>query len=170
VTADAERPEIVEHGAPGEPAADEAPANEVIEQPAKIMRIGSMIRQLLEEVRNAELDERSRDRMRDIYEISVSELAGTLSPDLRQELARLAMPFADDGAPSEAELRVAQAQLVGWLEGLFQGIQATMFAQQMMARQQLEQMRQLPPGAPPPPGMPGPMGPQGAEHRPGTYL
>jgi len=170
VSTEAERPEIVEHGGSGAPG-EEAGPTEVIEQPAKIMRIGSMIRQLLEEVRSAELDERSRDRMRDIYELSVNELASTLSPDLRQELARLTMPFADDATPpSGSELRVAQAQLVGWLEGLFQGIQATMFAQQMMARQQLEQMRQLQPGGPQGPGMAGPMGGPGSDHRPGTYL
>lgn len=168
MTADAERPEIVEPGATPEGGAPEA-HTEVIEQPAKIMRIGSMIRQLLEEVRSAQLDERSRDRMRDIYEMSVNELASTLSPDLQQELARLTTPFADEEAPSDAELRVAQAQLVGWLEGLFQGIQATMFAQQVMARQQLEQMRQLQPGGMQGPG--GPMGPPGGgDHRPGTYL
>ncbi|MEZ5233111.1 MAG: proteasome activator [Acidimicrobiales bacterium] len=167
MTADAERPEIIESGAAPEGAERDAPT-EVIEQPAKIMRIGSMIRQLLEEVRNAELDERSRDRMRDIYEMSVHELASTLSPDLQEELARLTTPFTEEEAPSPAELRVAQAQLVGWLEGLFQGIQATMFAQQMMARQQLEQMRQLPGGMP---GPGGPMGTPGAgDHRPGTYL
>ena len=168
VSADAERPEIVDHpgSGPGDERGSDAGHNEVIEQPAKIMRIGSMIRQLLEEVRSAELDDRSRDRMRDIYEISVNELASTLSPDLRQELARLTTPFTDTGAPpSGAELRVAQAQLVGWLEGLFQGIQATMFAQQVMARQQLEQMRQLQPGM-----GPGPMQPGGGDHRPGTYL
>ncbi len=167
-----EHPEIVEPNVPGAGAEEAAGTpTEVIEQPAKIMRIGSMIRQLLEEVRGAELDERSRDRMRDIYELSVNELASTLSPDLRLELARLTMPFADDGSPpSGPELRIAQAQLVGWLEGLFQGIQATMFAQQMMARQQLEQMRQLQPGAPQGPGMGPPMGPPGGDHRPGTYL
>ncbi len=167
MTADAERPEIVEPGDAHDAAAAEETPSEVIEQPAKIMRIGSMIRQLLEEVRSADLDERSRDRMRDIYEMSVHELASTLSPDLREELTRLTTPFTEDGAPSESELRVAQAQLVGWLEGLFQGIQATMFAQQMMARQQLEQMRQLQPGMPQGPG--GPQG-MGGEHRPGTYL
>ena len=119
-----------------------------------------MIKQLLDEVRAAPLDEPSRERLRDIYETSVHELAAALSPDLRDELARLAPPFASD-TPSEAELRVAKAQLVGWLEGLFHGIQATLFAQQVAARQQLEQIRgQLPPGqgaAPP-------------EQRPGTYL
>ena len=176
MTADAERPEIVNLDASPEASqpGEQQPPNEVIEQPAKIMRIGSMIRQLLEEVRSAELDERSRDRMRDIYDLSVHELSTTLSPDLQQELARLTMPFTEEEAPSGAELRVAQAQLVGWLEGLFQGIQATMFAQQVMARQQLEQMRGLPPGStgPPPGGPGGPMGgpAPGAEHRPGTYL
>ncbi len=171
VTVEPEHPEIIESTAPGAAVGETASPTEVIEQPAKIMRIGSMIRQLLEEVRGAELDERSRDRMRDIYELSVNELASTLSPDLRLELARLTMPFADDGAPpSGAELRIAQAQLVGWLEGLFQGIQATMFAQQVMARQQLEQMRQLQPGDPQGPGMGSAMGLPGGDHRPGTYL
>ena len=132
---------------------------ESVEQPAKVMRIGSMIRQLLEEVRQAPLDDASRTRLKEIYETSVRELAEGLSPDLQDELARLALPF-DQGSPSDAELRIAQAQLVGWLEGLFHGIQATLFAQQMQARQQLEQMGQqrgLPPGA------------QG-DGRPGTYL
>jgi hypothetical protein len=134
---------------------------ETIEQPAKVMRIGSMIKQLLDEVRAAPLDERSRDRLRDIYETSVRELGEALSPDLRDELHRLAPPFAE-ATPSDAELRVAKAQLVGWLEGLFHGIQATLFAQQVAARQQLEQMRgQLPPGQGPP---------TGPDQRPGTYL
>jgi hypothetical protein len=123
---------------------------ETVEQPAKVMRIGSMIRQLLEEVRQAPLDEASRSRMKEIYETSVRELADGLSPDLRDELDRMAMPFQDD-TPSDSELRVAQAQLVGWLEGLFHGIQATLFAQQVAAQAQLQQMRSeqrgLPPGA-----------------------
>jgi hypothetical protein len=121
---------------------------ETVEQPAKVMRIGSMIKQLLEEVRQAPLDEASRNRMREVYESSVKELAGGLSPDLRDELSRLTLPFDAEGVPSEGELRIAQAQLVGWLEGLFHGIQATLFAQQMEARAQLEQLRQrsLPPG------------------------
>jgi len=128
------------------------------------MRIGSMIKQLLDEVRAAPLDDKSRDRMRQIFDVSVHELAASLSPDLRDELERLAPPFADEAAPSDAELRVAQAQLVGWLEGLFHGIQATLFAQQMQARQQLEDMRrQLPAGAAGPGG-----DADGA--RPGTYL
>src|SRR5207253_5227442 len=106
--------------------------------------------QLLEEVRGAELDEPSRERLKEIYETSVRELSAALSPDLRDELARLTHPFNSVGAPSESELRVAKAQLVGWLEGLFHGIQATLFAQQMAAQAQLQQMRQrgLPPGSP----------------------
>ncbi len=123
-------------------ADDERPDRESVEQPAKVMRIGSMIKQLLEEVRQAPLDEASRVRLREIYDTSVRELAEGLSPDLQAELARLASPFGEGDVPSESELRVAQAQLVGWLEGLFHGIQATLFAQQMAARAQLEQMRQ----------------------------
>jgi hypothetical protein len=115
---------------------------ESVESPAKVMRIGSMIKQLLEEVRQAPLDERSRTRLREIYDTSVKELADGLSPDLQEELERMASPFRPDEIPSESELRVAHAQLVGWLEGLFHGIQATLFAQQMAARAQLEHMRQ----------------------------
>jgi hypothetical protein len=114
---------------------------ESVEQPAKVMRIGSMIRQLLEEVKAAPLDDASRTRLREIYETSVRELAEGLSPDLQEELGKLALPFTTE-SPSESELRIAQASLVGWLEGLFHGIQATLFAQQMAARQQLEQMAQ----------------------------
>ena len=116
-------------------------STESIASPAKVMRIGAMVRQLLEEVRHAPLDEAGRDRMRDIYDISVRELSDSLSPDLAKELSRVAQPFVGDEIPSEAELRVAQAQLVGWLEGLFHGIQATLFAQQVNARSQLEEMR-----------------------------
>jgi hypothetical protein len=125
------------------------PEREAVEQPAKVMRIGSMIKQLLEEVRQAPLDEASRARLREIYDTSITELSDGLSPDLRDELARMASPFKPDEVPSESELRVAQAQLVGWLEGLFHGIQAVLFAQQMAARAQLEHMRQrsLPAGA-----------------------
>ena len=159
-----ERPEIVD--GPPRPEGEEAP-NETIEQPSKIMRIGTMIRALLEEARSAELDEKGRDRLRDIYDTSVSELADTLSPALRDELDRLTSPFASEGPPpSGSELRIAQAQLVGWLEGLFQGIQAAMFAQQVAARQQLESMRQqLGPGAPG-----GGRGDPREATRPGTYL
>ncbi|WP_344996332.1 bacterial proteasome activator family protein [Tsukamurella soli] len=119
----------------------------MVEQPAKVMRIGTMIKQLLEEVRAAPLDDASRTRLRDIHRSSVKELEDGLSPELQAELERLALPFSDDATPSDAELRIAQAQLVGWLEGLFHGIQTTLFAQQMAARAQLEQMRQgaLPP-------------------------
>ncbi|MGN6472765.1 MAG: bacterial proteasome activator family protein [Mycobacteriales bacterium] len=132
---------------------------EMVEQPAKVMRIGSMIKQLLEEVRAAPLDEASRARLKEIHESSIKELSSGLAPDLRDELARLSLPFTGDEVPSDAELRVAQAQLVGWLEGLFHGIQATLFAQQMAARAQLEEMRQraLPsgPNSPQQPGGPG---------------
>lgn len=158
-----ERPELI----PTEPAgagapedgeeAEDAEASEFVSEPAKVMRVGSMIKQLLEEVRTTTLDEPSRIRLREIYDTSITELGSALSPDLRAELERLAFPFVGDGTPTEIELRLAQAQLVGWLEGLFHGIQATLFAQQMAARQQLENMRgELP------------RGPQ--EERPGTYL
>jgi len=112
----------------------------MVEQPAKVMRIGTMIKQLLEEVRAAPLDEAGRQRLREIHEMSIHELEDGLAPELREELERLTLPFGT-GVPSEAELRIAQAQLVGWLEGLFHGIQAALFQQQMAARAQLEQMR-----------------------------
>jgi hypothetical protein len=119
---------------------------EMVEQPAKVMRIGSMIRQLLEEVKAAPLDEASRVRLKEIHTSSIKELEDGLAPELVAELERLSLPFASE-VPSEAELRIAQAQLVGWLEGLFHGIQTTLFAQQMAARAQLEQMRRaLPAG------------------------
>ncbi|NUS45477.1 MAG: bacterial proteasome activator family protein [Mycobacteriaceae bacterium] len=121
---------------------------DMVEQPAKVMRIGTMIKQLLEEVRAAPLDDASRTRLRDIHKTSVRELEQGLAPELREELERLSLPFTDESVPSDAELRIAQAQLVGWLEGLFHGIQTALVAQQMAARAQLEQMRQgaLPPG------------------------
>ncbi|MGV9835944.1 bacterial proteasome activator family protein [Nocardia niigatensis] len=120
---------------------------DMVEQPAKVMRIGTMIKQLLEEVRHAPLDDASRTRLREIHRTSIRELETGLAPELREELERLALPFTDETVPSDAELRIAQAQLVGWLEGLFHGIQTALFAQQMAARAQLEQMRQaLPPG------------------------
>jgi Protein of unknown function (DUF2587) len=134
-----------------EEASRERPVTEMIEQPAKVMRVGNMIRQLLEEVRAAPLDEKSRARLKEIHASSIKELEDGLAPELIDELERLSLPFADDEIPSEAELRIAQAQLVGWLEGLFHGIQTTLFAQQMAARAQLEQMRRaLPPGMMPP--------------------
>jgi Protein of unknown function (DUF2587) len=159
MTAPTDRPEplrIVTVGPDGSPVEDAPSADteddsvsEMVEQPAKVMRIGSMIKQLLEEVRAAPLDDASRIRLREIYQTSIEELSSGLAPELREELARLSLPFTGDAIPSDAELRIAQAQLVGWLEGLFHGIQATLFAQQMAARAQLEEMRQraLPPGS-----------------------
>jgi Protein of unknown function (DUF2587) len=135
--------------------ADGKSLTDLVEQPAKVMRIGTMIKQLLEEVRAAPLDDASRNRLREIHRTSIRELEDGLAPELREELERLTLPFTDDGVPSDAELRIAQAQLVGWLEGLFHGIQTALFAQQMAARQQLEQMRQLPPGVTGPPGQRG---------------
>jgi hypothetical protein len=140
---------------PMPPGAGDASEGESVDQPAKVMRIGSMVKQLLDEVRSAPLDDSSRERLAMIYQTSVDELAKALSPDLQDELRRLAPPFEPNTPPSDAELRVAQAQLVGWLEGLFHGIQATLFAQQLAARQQLEQIRgrELPqPGAADPRG------------------
>ncbi len=134
---------------------------ETISQPAKVLRIGAMTKELLEEVRRAELDEASRGRLKEIFETSVRELAEGISPDLQEELARLSLPF-DSGIPSEAELRVAQAQLVGWLEGLFHGIQAAMFSQQAAMQQAAGGARGLPAG---PGGRPGP-----DMTRPGNYL
>lgn len=122
---------------------DESSLTDLVEQPAKVMRIGTMIKQLLEEVRAAPLDEASRNRLRDIHATSIRELEDGLAPELREELDRLTLPFNEDAVPSDAELRIAQAQLVGWLEGLFHGIQTALFAQQMAARAQLQQMRQV---------------------------
>ncbi|HEY2296547.1 MAG TPA: bacterial proteasome activator family protein [Jatrophihabitans sp.] len=132
----------------GDSGGDTDEVTSMVEQPAKVMRIGTMIKQLLEEVRAAPLDEAGRQRLREIHEMSIHELEDGLAPELRDELERLTLPFGS-GVPSEAELRIAQAQLVGWLEGLFHGIQAALFQQQMAARAQLEQMRQraLPAGS-----------------------
>ncbi|MFC5381108.1 bacterial proteasome activator family protein [Aquipuribacter nitratireducens] len=151
----------------------------MVEQPAKVMRIGSMIKQLLEEVRTAPLDEAGRARLADVHSRTIAELETGLSDDLVAELRRIALPFSPDNTPSDAELRIAQAQLVGWLEGLFHGIQTTLFAQQMAARAQLEQMRRqalpgpvLPghPGQADQPGDPGRPGQQDRPHRTGQYL
>jgi hypothetical protein len=127
---------------------DTASLTSQVEQPAKVMRIGTMIKQLLEEVRAAPLDEAGRARLREIHEASIHELEEGLAPELREELERLTLPFGGE-IPSEAELRIAQAQLVGWLEGLFHGIQTALLAQQMTARAQLEEMRRraLPAGS-----------------------
>ncbi|WP_026412474.1 bacterial proteasome activator family protein [Actinomadura oligospora] len=138
---------IAIEGAPGDGDKDEKSVAEMVEQPAKVMRIGGMIRQLLDEVKAAPLDEASRARLREIHQASIKELEDGLAPELVAELERLSLPFVEDKVPSEGELRIAQAQLVGWLEGLFHGIQTTLFAQQMAARAQLEQMRRaLPAG------------------------
>lgn len=155
----AERGELLDigNGVPASPDAAADGSEETVSQPAKVMRIGSMIKQLLDEVRQMQLDDPSRDRLGEIYDRSIVELTDALSPDLQEELRSLALPLRDGDAPTDAELRVAKAQLVGWLEGLFHGIQATLFAQQMAARQQLEQMRQLPQA-------------DNRDPRPGTYL
>ncbi|MEE2031170.1 bacterial proteasome activator family protein [Rhodococcus chondri] len=144
------------------------PLTGMVEQPAKVMRIGTMIKQLLEEVKAAPLDDASRTRLKEIHHSSIQELEQGLAPELREELERLALPFSEDSVPSDAELRIAQAQLVGWLEGLFHGIQTALFAQQMAARAQLEQMRQgaLPPGL----GGPGSEQQGRGQHGTGQYL
>jgi proteasome activator-like protein len=157
------------HGTPQQPDAvlvpgaaqprpsDEEGVREAVQHPAKVMRIGTMVRQLLEEARQAPLDQASRNRLREIFETAVAELGDVLSPELKDELASFTLPFDDNATPSDAELRIAHAQLVGWLEGLFQGIQATLFAQQMGMRAQLEEMRRR-------------SLPQSSETRPGQYL
>jgi hypothetical protein len=157
----------------GSPDADGEDPSKLIEQPAKVMRIGSMIKQLLEEVRAAPLDEAGRQRLKEIHHRSIKELEDGLAPELRDELDRLTLPFDEAHTPSEAELRIAQAQLVGWLEGLFHGIQAALVAQQMAARIQLEQMRTGRPALPAGPGgqlqgIPGQGQPDGS--RTGQYL
>jgi hypothetical protein len=135
----------------GDDDQDHGGISDLVEQPAKVMRIGSMIRQLLEEVKAAPLDEASRNRLKEIHQASIAELESGLAPELVEELERLSLPFTEESTPSEGELRIAQAQLVGWLEGLFHGIQTAIYAQQVAARAQLEQMRrQLPAGMTPP--------------------
>ncbi|MDP9847789.1 bacterial proteasome activator family protein [Streptosporangium lutulentum] len=152
MNAEESTPHIVVMGPQGgqnEEDGGERSVADLVEQPAKVMRIGSMIRQLLEEVRAAPLDEASRKRLKEIHQSSIKELEDGLAPELVDELERLSLPFTEDNngtPPSEAELRVAHAQLVGWLEGLFHGIQTTLFAQQMAARAQLENMRRALPG------------------------
>ncbi|CAM3175218.1 bacterial proteasome activator family protein [Nocardioides dubius] len=171
-------------GAPESDEDSERHITELVEQPAKVMRIGSMIKQLLEEVKAAPLDEASRNRLKEIHQSSIKELEAGLAPELVEELERLSLPFADGTTPSESELRIAQAQLVGWLEGLFHGIQTAIYAQQMASRAQLEQMRRALPQAlgqqahpqqPGGPGLPG-QAPQASEdgkeppHNGGMYL
>jgi hypothetical protein len=151
----------------GEDGDDGPSVTDLVEQPAKVMRIGSMIKQLLEEVRAAPLDDASRVRLREIHRSSIKELEQGLAPELVTELERLALPFSEQTVPSDAELRIAQAQLVGWLEGLFHGIQTALFAQQMAALAQLEQMRRaLPMGQ----GGPGAPQAQGQREGNGPYL
>ena len=154
----------------GRTAEGERSPADLLEEPAKVMRIGSMIKQLLEEVRTAPLDEAGRTRLAAIHERSITELEQGLAPELVDELKRITLPFAEDTVPSDAELRIAQAQLVGWLEGLFHGIQTALFAQQMAARAQLEQMRRaLPPGMGP--GAPEmQLGVEETSRNPGQYL
>ncbi|HEX5860339.1 MAG TPA: bacterial proteasome activator family protein [Nocardioides sp.] len=152
-------------GSDGEPS-----ITDLVEQPAKVMRIGGMIRQLLEEVKAAPLDEASRNRLKEIHHASIRELEAGLAPELVEELERLSLPFTEEGAPSDSELRIAQAQLVGWLEGLFHGIQTAIYAQQVAARAQLEQMRQLPPGVSAQPPRPGDTEAARRGERGGMYL
>ncbi len=158
---------------PAQPDEPDERVSSLVEQPAKVMRIGTMIKQLLDEVRSAPLDDAARSRLAEIHQRSLHELEEGLSPELVEELERITLPLSDD-APSDAELRIAQAQLVGWLEGLFHGIQTALVAQQMAAQAQLTQMRRaLPPGARQvAPGtfvVPGPQGPD-EDPRTGNYL
>jgi hypothetical protein len=189
VTSDGERVVVVTPDGMGVAPHDEEPTSgegrepmtnpaDLVEQPAKVMRIGSMVKQLLDEVRSAPLDEKGRARLAEIHQRSIRELEDGLAPELVEELERITLPFQDD-SPSDAELRIAQAQLVGWLEGLFHGIQTALVAQQMAAQAQLQQMRALPPGAghggmaPSGPGMPQPHRPQaepGHTEGTGQYL
>jgi len=177
VTSDGERVVVVTPDGMGVSDSEDQPAREgrerltnpadLVEQPAKVMRIGSMVKQLLDEVRSAPLDEKGRARLAEIHSRSIAELEDGLAPELVEELERITLPFTDE-SPSDAELRIAQAQLVGWLEGLFHGIQTALVAQQMAAQAQLQQMRQLPPGmshqSMPSQGVPGMPQP----HRPGA--
>jgi Protein of unknown function (DUF2587) len=158
---DAEQPEVAQ-AVPVEQKDGEPPPQETITEPAKLLRIASMVRELLDETRQASLDEPGRKRLAEIYDRSVGELREVLSEDLRDELASLAPPM--DGVPTESEIRVAQAQLVGWLEGLFHGIQAAMFAQQAAARAQFEELRRR--------GLPGGQSQESAQpgRIPGQYL
>lgn len=153
----------------GEHTGDDAreDPSKLVEQPAKVMRIGNMIKQLLEEVRSAPLDEAGRHRLKEIHHRSIVELEDGLAPELKDELERLSLPFTEGSTPSEAELRIAQAQLVGWLEGLFHGIQAALVAQQMAARLQLDQIRGGRPALPAGAGFPGVPGMSGKQQRPG---
>lgn len=177
-SSEAQSARVVIIGPDGQPLASaqaddeqgETSVADLIEQPAKVMRVGSMIKQLLEEVRTAPMDEAARNRLRDIHTRSIRELESGLAPELIEELDRLSLPFSTEETPTDAELRIAQAQLVGWLEGLFHGIQTALFAQQMAARAQLEQMRRAAITAEPS-GPLAPPGPDGARRgTSGPYL
>src|SRR5690606_28899763 len=178
-TESAQNPQVVVVGPNGVPVGsrdesgegEDRPVTDLVEQPAKVMRIGGMIRQLLEEVKAAPLDEASRARLREIHTTSIKELEDGLAPELIEELDRLSLPFGSE-APSEAELRIAQAQLVGWLEGLFHGIQTAIYAQQVAAQSQLQQIRRALPGGGHMPGAGGhPDGSEGeTSHGGGMYL
>ncbi|HET9248321.1 MAG TPA: proteasome activator [Actinomycetota bacterium] len=146
-------------------------ATEAITEPAKLLRIASMVRELLEETRHASMDDAGRKRLVEVYHRSIEELGESVSPDLKGELQELVPPL--DGVPTESEMRVAQAQLVGWLEGLFHGIQAAMFAQQMAARQQFEEIRRrglMAQNPQDPQAQGGPQEPPQHAPRPGQYL
>ncbi len=152
---------------PAEGAEGRRPVNvaEMVDQPAKVMRIGTMVKQLLDEVKSAPLDDAARTRLAEIHERSIKELEDGLAPELVEELHRLSLPFTDEKAPSDAELRIAQAQLVGWLEGLFHGIQTAIAAQAMASQQTAARlaMHQLPPGTVIAPGVV--VGPNGEPQR-----
>lgn len=174
-SADPDGPQDEAPDAAGAPGGADGPeeAAASVGQPAKVMRIGTMIKQLLDEVRSAPLDEAARARLAEVHERSLRELEDGLSPELIDELHRITLPFADEQTPSDAELRIAQAQLVGWLEGLFHGIQTALVAQQMAAQAQLTQMRRALPGGHGPAGPVGPGGVPGAptaDQGPGQYL
>ena len=178
MTSPEQQQQVVVVGANGQPVGQVAVSEggernpaEQVEQPAKVMRIGSMVKQLLEEVRAAPLDDAARERLADIHTSSIAELSEGLAPELREELERLTLPFGESVTPSDAELRVAQAQLVGWLEGLFHGIQTALFAQQMAAKMALEQQGRGRPAIEGPHGQPGmPTGPLGPSSGTGQYL
>ncbi|PJI86736.1 proteasome activator [Luteimicrobium subarcticum] len=161
-------PDVPSDDAPDDGTEREEPGP-AVEEPAKVMRIGAMVKRLLDEVREAPLDEEARARLASIHERSLHELEDGLSPDLVEELRRITLPFADDRTPTEPELRIAQAQLVGWLEGLYHGLQTALVAQQLAAQQQLTQMRHLPPGLLPPQAD-GPHEPGDGRPSPGQYL
>lgn len=176
---------------PGGAASAPVALTDLVDQPAKVMRIGTMVKQLLDEVKSAPLDEAARTRLAEIHQASIAELEDGLAPELVAELDRLSLPLSADTVPSDAELRIAQAQLVGWLEGLFRGIQTALAAQELANKQMAARlaMHQLPAGTVIAPGVvmgengepqraaaphPGPHPAAGAGHAdlgsPGQYL